>query len=138
MNHMRQVTRNVWLGSVDDAQDRERLSRLGIRAILNVSHEHNTPTHKDIVLFKVGIVEDSRKSNPIFEAVELLDTLVTKYGSVLVHCHAGVNRSPFIVTLWLVTKLGMSFDEAVDWTRVGLCDWMDQWIDQSAGIVVGG
>lgn len=125
---MRPVTPNVWLGSLGDTQDRELLARAGIRAILNVSHTHDTPTHKDIVLFKVGIIEDSRKSNPVLEAVELLDMVVARYGVVLVHCHVGVNRSPFIVTLWLVTKAGMSFEDATRLTKVKLCSWMDQWI----------
>ncbi len=130
---MRRVTDDIWLGSLEDAQNLERLEMANIQAILNVAPHYNTPVHEGIVLFKAGIFEDSRETNPVFEAVEILDMLVAKYGPVLVHCHAGVNRSPFIVTLWLVIKTGMSFHMASALTQVGLSRWMDQWIDQIPG-----
>jgi hypothetical protein len=127
---MRHAFENVWLGTFEDAKNSEALSGVAIKAILNVAHEHDTPQSGRAVSFKVGIFEDDRETNPVLEAVELLEMLSRRYGRVLVHCHACMNRSPFVVALWLALKRYIPFFEAITLTRVDLHSWMDKWIER--------
>jgi len=127
---MRKVTENIWLSDYEGLKEEAgagALGIVGIRAILNVAYELNTPRYKDVALFKVGIVE-AEGDNPIFEAVNLLDMLVTKYSVVLVHCYAAHNRSPLIVALWLYLKRGVPFDKAASMTGMKKVPWMDKWM----------
>lgn len=36
---------------------------------------------------------------------------------VLVHCQAGISRSVTLVTYWLITRKGLSFDQALNYIR---------------------
>ena len=49
----------------------------------------------------------------IVAVLERMDGLLRK-GRVLVHCAAGVSRSPFIIALYLAWKQPLTFDEAME------------------------
>jgi protein-tyrosine phosphatase len=51
------------------------------------------------------------------KAVDTLARLVQEAGPVLVHCRAGWNRSPLVVSGYLMKSLGLGAEEAI--ARVG-------------------
>lgn len=57
----------------------------------------------------------NKKADPvtIFKALDKIETELGKNKDVLVHCAAGRNRSPFIVTCFIAKKRKMPFTQAV-------------------------
>jgi hypothetical protein len=55
------------------------------------------------------------------EALRDVANLIDRYWShragVLVHCGAGVERSPLVVAMWMVRRLGLTLDDAYAWLK---------------------
>jgi protein-tyrosine phosphatase len=49
----------------------------------------------------------------LYSAVEWIRRVLLGGGTVLVHCHAGISRSPILVAIYLYT-CGFDFDRALD------------------------
>ena len=43
-------------------------------------------------------------------AAYMLEQLTEKYNKILVHCTAGIDRSPFVVAYWLSDKIDWALD----------------------------
>ena len=52
------------------------------------------------------------KKEDIKKALDIMEDL-TKKGSVLVHCYAGVERSPLICIAWLMKNKGLDLDDSL-------------------------
>ncbi len=74
-----------------------------------------TPYHHDGIHHVHLPIIDGPGNTPeqIVEVLDRLDKLVRR-GKVLVHCAAGVSRSPFIIALYLAWKSPLGFEEALD------------------------
>jgi hypothetical protein len=53
----------------------------------------------------------------VWKAVEKLSELYDSGDTVLIHCAAGVERSPLVTALWMARKFGISLDEAYAWLK---------------------
>lgn len=107
-----QLTENLFLSGEDEAHNVTKLKELGIGAILNVGYQVTSPNHKDFLMVKVGLHEFS--PNPDFFkslAVIALANLIENGCKVLIHCHAGAHRSPYIAFRYLAEKNGKTIDE---------------------------
>lgn len=49
--------------------------------------------------------------------ISAIDSVRTSGGSVLVHCHAGQQRSPAVIAAYLMHTQGMGRDEAIQFIR---------------------
>lgn len=106
------LTPNLYLSGANEVLKLENLQTLGIDAILNVAYEETDPNYKDLIMVKVGLHEF--ESNPPFlisMAVIALENLITNGRTVLIHCHAGAHRSPYIAFRYLAEKEKTSLDE---------------------------
>jgi len=111
------ITRAIAIGNYEDAQG-DRPQKAGITAVLNLCLEREDfPATREfenngIVYSKVPLW-DSPKNPPemLDAAVSLLSSLLSQGHRVLVHCGAGVSRSPTVVYLYLL-RCGMSPREA--------------------------
>lgn len=102
----------MYLSGANEVRNLEELKKLGIDAILNVAYEESDPEYKDFLLVKIGIHEF--EVNPPFilsMAVIALDNLIANGRTVLIHCHAGGHRSPYIAFRYLAEKSGRTLDE---------------------------
>ncbi len=52
------------------------------------------------------------KNDDIKKALDIMNDLIGK-GSVLVHCYAGVERSPLICIAWLMQSKGLDIDDSL-------------------------
>jgi len=49
--------------------------------------------------------------------ISAIDSVRTSGGNVLVHCHAGMQRSPAVIAAYLMHTQGMGRDEAIQFIR---------------------
>ena len=107
-----QLTENLLLSGENEADNVDVFKILGVTAILNVGYEVPSRNHKDFLTVKVGIHEF--EENPEFMkflAIYALSKLIDNGNKVLVHCHAGAHRSPYIAFSYLAEKQNKTIDE---------------------------
>lgn len=103
------ITDRIYIGSSNDAQDKQMLSDKKITAILNVSLKSDNPV--DGIEYVHLPLYDSHGNSLrlILSVLEALRYLLEKHQKVLVHCRYGIKRSPAIVALYLY-EYGNCFD----------------------------
>ncbi|CAL8331440.1 unnamed protein product [Merluccius merluccius] len=106
----------LYLGSAYHASRQDYLSDLRITALLNVSRRELQPA-KDHYDYKWIPVEDNHMadiSSHFQEAIEFIDHVKQSGGKVLVHCEAGISRSPTICMAYIMRTQRLQLDEAFD------------------------
>jgi len=97
-----QLTDNLFLSGENEAHNVDKLKEFGITAIVNVGYEVTSPNHKDFLMIKIGLKEF--QPNPEIAKhliIITLRSLIHNGHKVLIHCHAGAHRSPFIAFSYL-------------------------------------
>lgn len=107
------------IGNESDAANESLLIDSGITAVLNVAAEVMPPHYQsDIISAKVGLIDGPGNYPSLYTvAIQMLETLLTEGEIVLVHCAAGISRSPFIVACYLVLNQNISYREAEPFLR---------------------
>lgn len=98
INH---ILGNIYIGDDRDTS-KKNLKRLEITAMLDLRE-----LHIDEKLDEDAILE-------VKEATVLLEVLLRRENKVLVYCHAGIDRSPFVVAHYLYRIAGYSIQDAYD------------------------
>uniref|UniRef100_A0AAY5F5F0 Dual specificity protein phosphatase n=1 Tax=Electrophorus electricus TaxID=8005 RepID=A0AAY5F5F0_ELEEL len=109
----------LYLGSASHACREEHLSDLHITALLNVSRRDSQPAEGQY-RYKWIPVEDSHTadiSSHFQEAIDFIDEVRREGGKVLVHCEAGISRSPTICMAYLMKTRRLRLEEAFDAVR---------------------
>lgn len=117
---MEQIWFNLWLGDWEDAISRRRLADNGIDAVLNVAVDHCTSevlAHANPELlnfplrYRYPIIDGSgNRPKHFLGACTLLNTLMDEHDNTLVHCMAGMSRSPTIAAVVLAYRNGGKFE----------------------------
>jgi protein-tyrosine phosphatase len=107
----------LWLGGSSDATDIEAIKKLGIKAVLNL----RTTKLREVEgcqMYWHPLVDWFGNDQGEFDAaVQRLTELQAAKIPTLIHCHAGVSRSPTVLATWWAKEVGCSFDEACDVIR---------------------
>ena len=98
----------------------DKIKKEGIKSVLSLCSEKEVILPNKIRLdfrYKRFVLPDHTykqelKSNDIRNTLHILDEL-KKDGPVLVHCFAGVERSPLICIAWLINKKGLDLDTSL-------------------------
>ncbi|KAJ8284730.1 hypothetical protein COCON_G00035800 [Conger conger] len=109
----------LYLGSAYHASRQDYLSDLQITALLNVSRR-DTQQSKGHFHYKWIPVEDSHMadiSSHFQETIEFIDFVKQAGGKVLVHCEAGISRSPTICMAYIMKTKGLQLEEAFDFIK---------------------
>jgi len=104
---MNYILDRLAVGDIDDARNLPRK----ITALLNCSEEHDT-NREGVEYLKIPLI-DFQPINPEYipKAVAWIKEKIVNHG-VLLHCNAGIGRSPSIAVCYLY-EIGFSFEEAV-------------------------
>ncbi|XP_061130799.1 dual specificity protein phosphatase 5 [Syngnathus typhle] len=106
----------LYLGSAYHASRQDYLNDLHITALLNVSRKDMQP-NKVHYNYKWIPVEDNHMadiSSHFQEAIEFIDHVKQSGGKVLVHCEAGISRSPTICMAYIMRTQQLKLDAAFD------------------------
>uniref|UniRef100_A0A8B9QTH3 protein-tyrosine-phosphatase n=1 Tax=Apteryx owenii TaxID=8824 RepID=A0A8B9QTH3_APTOW len=104
----------LYLGSAYHASKCEFLANLHITALLNVSRKSSEP-FKDQYCYKWIPVEDSHTADISSHFQEAIDFIAG--GKILVHCEAGISRSPTICMAYLMKTKKLRLEEAFDYIK---------------------
>ena len=110
-----QVTGFLFVGNMKDAGDPAVLARLGIDHVLNVTTTPPAYTQSPTVVYKQLHAADNGYQNLrqyFEEAFAFIDRARAAGGAVLIHCQAGVSRSPTIAVAYLIKNFPMSMVDA--------------------------
>ncbi|XP_028827660.1 dual specificity protein phosphatase 5 [Denticeps clupeoides] len=114
-----ELTPFLYLGSAHHASRQDFLTDLHITALLNVSRRDARPP-KGQYDYKWIPVEDSHTANissHFQEAIDFIDRVKGEGGKILVHCEAGISRSPTICIAYLMWSQRLRLEEAFDVIR---------------------
>ena len=116
-----QVTPFLFLGNMTDASDAATLQRLGIDHVLNVTAVAPSYATSPAITYKQLHAADNGAQNIkqyFEEAFSFIDVARDCKGSVLIHCQAGVSRSPTIAIAYLIKYFSMSTSEAYKFIKL--------------------
>ncbi|CAD8106504.1 unnamed protein product [Paramecium primaurelia] len=109
----------LWLGDYTAAQDKFTLDNKGIKTVLTVACQLNIKYNDQNMNHKTYSILDSEQANvaQFFDESFYLIKNGLKFGSVLVHCAAGVSRSASIVIAYLMRNKGWTYSEAFSYVK---------------------
>ncbi|XP_052244315.1 uncharacterized protein LOC127853662 isoform X2 [Dreissena polymorpha] len=110
----------LYLGSQQDALSHDIVQVNEITYVLNVSANGLKPSHiPDGHFLRIPVNDNySAKLIPYFEqAFQFLDKVREANGCCLVHCLAGISRSPTLAIAYIMKHLNMSSDDAYRYVK---------------------
>ena len=101
MNRMTRIWARLYLGSIDDAEALAKSNLHGIRTVLSVCREPVCTRANGVKYLQIPVEDGRRIPIARFDAVIDAVSENIRWGKVLVHCLAGLSRSPIIVASWM-------------------------------------
>jgi len=111
------ITGDLAVGSLVAASDLDTLTRHGIRAIVDASNREENPRFPGILYHEVPIDDPDERLAEFLPGVVAFVDAARRHGPVLVHCVAGVSRSPALAVCYLHERHGLSLPAALDHVR---------------------
>lgn len=119
-HNLREVYPNLFVSDVTVHKNITMLKSLGISAVLNlVSVEEDSDVSNaycreglDFMHLPMYDMESYKLDSVVEKGTDYIERCLRADRKILVHCVAGMSRSPAIVIAYFITKLGMTFYEA--------------------------
>ncbi|XP_071480725.1 dual specificity protein phosphatase 6-like [Diadema antillarum] len=115
-----QILPYLFLGTKQDSENFELLSKLRIQYVLNVTPNiPNCFEDSGIKYMQIPISDHWSQNLAAFfpEAIEFIDEARRSKCGILVHCLAGVSRSVTVTVAYLMQKLCLSLNDAYDFVK---------------------
>jgi len=111
-----EILPGLWLGNINASKDLEFLKEKRIRSVFNCTKDI---PFSDIKLQNYRLPVDDNLQEEEIRNMELwsIETIYKLYkeyakGPVLVHCHAGMQRSAAVVAMYLISKKDIKYEQA--------------------------
>ncbi len=121
-NNADQIIPNVWLGNLRAAQDEQFLKNAGIQAVFNCTKD--APFHPSIRRrYRIPVddnLEEEEIRNLELWGYEIVFKMLKEYKEgrpILIHCHAGMQRSPASLAMFLMTLFRMSANQSMAYIK---------------------
>jgi protein tyrosine/serine phosphatase len=114
------ITDRIFIGEQSDAINEHVLKQLHIDCIINVN-DRKHPNEEllaeklgiNYITYEYGQVKTQKDFKDILkDSSEILYNLPETYQNILVHCEAGIDRAPFVVTLYLAKQKNIPYEKA--------------------------
>ncbi len=103
----------LYVGSCTSGSDQSVLEELEVKTVVNV-HQHYDPKINAVNQFHFTLIDgEDNDWKTIMDILEIVHEQ-RNIGKILVHCCAGMSRSPFIAVSYLVIKEGLDVDQALE------------------------
>eukprot|EP01119_Soliformovum_irregulare_P009152 TRINITY_DN22319_c0_g1_i1.p1 TRINITY_DN22319_c0_g1~~TRINITY_DN22319_c0_g1_i1.p1 ORF type:complete len:161 (-),score=14.58 TRINITY_DN22319_c0_g1_i1:170-652(-) len=114
-----QIIEGLYLGDEEQACNFELLNFLGITHVLTIQPKDETNVKTSTLVHKFIEITDHTQTviRPYFQECNDFIAAARKTGKILVHCHAGISRSPTIVMAYLMSSQKLSLACAHDLVR---------------------
>ena len=113
---MSQITENLYLGNIYDAQNINKLLKLGIKKVLSLILDKQLLSYPQEIEHKIIYISDFPSENIIQYFGECL-LFIDDNKKILVHCVAGASRSATIVIAYIMWKNQLEFKEAITYVK---------------------
>ncbi|CAF3963411.1 unnamed protein product [Rotaria magnacalcarata] len=116
---MTHIIDGLYIGSESNAKNLEELSQEQIRCIINVT-SHVPLYHSDHFQYCHLPADDTQKQNLLEhfdQAYSFIHDAIEKNEKILVHCVAGISRSPAIVIGFLMRYAKMNMNDAYNFVK---------------------
>ncbi|GAA5815634.1 hypothetical protein MFLAVUS_009146 [Mucor flavus] len=110
-----QVSPGIWLGGYKALETESFLKKNKIKCILSLGH-FKYIYKPDEYVHKIIAITDNPEANIIRyfpEAIEFISNAVNNQEPILVHCLAGISRSPTVVTAYLMATRRLRYKAAL-------------------------
>ena len=118
MDNAHEIIPRLWLGNFTASQDEQFLKARGIETVFNCTKD--LPFHSSVRRRYRIPVDDNLKEEEIrnlelwsYEIVYKLNNEYKEGHPLLVHCAAGMQRSPAVVAMFLIGMAGMTHEQAM-------------------------
>ncbi len=103
----------LWLGNAGDGRDPTRLVQAGVAAVVNLAAEEPSPNlPRSMIYCRFPIMDGAQDTRGILDlAIRTLVSLLQQRIPTLVHCSAGMSRSPAVAAAALSVAFGGSPEE---------------------------
>jgi len=98
---MSRICSRLFLGGIKDAERLAAANPAGITAVISLCEEEVLPRGRDIKYVRIPIDDARPVPLPQFEAVMTAIAEHIRSGRVLLHCGAGMSRSPIFAAAWM-------------------------------------
>lgn len=116
---MSKIIDNLYVAGAEETFKNEDL-KLQVSHFLNVASEVMISGRVDHEYKKIGIEDDDENSDIrtiLSDCIDWIDEVITKGGSVCVHCLEGKSRSVCVCIAYLCIKQNWDFNEACEWLK---------------------
>ena len=113
------IAEGIYLGTINDALSERVLERLNIGAVINCTKSLEFTGLEDIEKYRFAVNDHVSDNISQFfdEASDLIERLRLEKKRILIHCAAGVSRSPTILAAYFMKTRGMNWRDAVQFIR---------------------
>ncbi|KAF7652515.1 hypothetical protein LDENG_00095770 [Lucifuga dentata] len=112
-----QITPTLFLGGADASLNLALLTQKRITLIVNATLSHACPTYPGVECVRVPVPDlpTSRLADHFDRVAERIHS--NRAGGTLVHCAAGMSRSPALVMAYLMRYHGVTLQQAHRWVQ---------------------
>lgn len=112
-----QITTNLFLSGADVPLNASLVSQKGITLIVNATLSHTCPTYPGVECMRVPVPDlpSARLGDHFDRVAERIHG--NRAGGTLVHCAAGMSRSPALVMAYLMRYRGVTLRQAHRWVQ---------------------
>lgn len=109
----------LYLGSHENATNRQQLKDLGITHILNMASELENAYPNDFKYFSCKLDDISSQDLKVHlqAALNFIDEAKVTGSKVLVHCAMGISRSSSVVIAYIMRERGVTFEQAKEFVK---------------------
>ena len=97
---MTKIWERLFLGSLKDAEQLARSNPQRITTVVSLCREPIVHRTQKITYIHVPIPDSRPISAQTFEDIMFAMAIGVRRGNLLVHCRAGMNRSPILIAAW--------------------------------------